>query len=301
MLAVYLSTGKASSDANMDAKRNLVLGTATSYDVDYIKNNVIPFVNSFKRNVFDADLVIIVSSTESPTVLQFLTNQNISFFQFPFEGKKGYVERYNAYKEYLRKNKKYERVLVTDTRDVLFQKSPFKQLNDIIGDEHGVVFILEGNVGKGIAIETCKYNSNWIQSCFNATVYSYTKDKYISCSGSTIGDSVSLLQYFELLSMIFSSVIDRTCENMTGIDQGAHNYLLYYYRNFIGLPFKAIPMEVGTSPIGTIGYTDSWEYMLDQSGFLVFKNYQIPSVVHQYDRKEEKFIKDFRDKYNYSD
>src|SRR5438128_464452 len=106
------------------SSRTLVLGTAYRYEV----KDVWVFVESLRR-YFDGEVMLLVSSASSPALLHYLETRQITPVLFDCAAwmiPHVQFSRFVRYGELLRAaNADYERVLLTDVRDVVFQDHPF--------------------------------------------------------------------------------------------------------------------------------------------------------------------------------
>ena len=140
----------------MSEKRDLVLTTVQGVDFDYLA----PFVSSLKRTGFRGRLVVFASAMKGDAVSQ-LERHGVTVVSFPFISKRLrefffwpfwpfwrrlfalnafpefkeklahvalplFYRRHLIYLQYLRAHRlEYDRVFLTDARDVFFQADPF--------------------------------------------------------------------------------------------------------------------------------------------------------------------------------
>ncbi|WP_036477620.1 hypothetical protein [Myxosarcina sp. GI1] len=178
--------------------------------------------------------------------------------------------RYPLYWLYLYKlGNFYSNVMLTDVRDVLFQKDPFDF------SFNGLCFFLEDKT-----IVDCKINSQWLINAYGQETLNKISKNKISCSGTTIGTYSAIMNYLEKMIDQLVKVNDRS----VGIDQGIHNYILHtnliqnvsVFENFYG-------------PVLTIHNTDEKNIFLNTDDYLIDRNGCIINVLHQYDRLSKKF------------
>ncbi len=176
--------------------------------------------------------------------------------------------RYPLYYLYLsRYGQNYSKIMLTDVRDVLFQRNPFD-----FEFEDGLCCFLED---EGQTIGSSEGNMAWLRQGFGDRIISQIADKGISCSGTTIGSHASIMRYLEAMV----NTLLKLKAHPWGIDQGVHNYILYqglvknvkFYKNFQG-------------PILTIHYLNDETLRFDKQGFLINEDGSIINVLHQYDR-----------------
>lgn len=177
--------------------------------------------------------------------------------------------RYAIYYLYLSKyGEKYSNVMLSDVRDVVFQRDPF----DFEFEDGSLnCFLEEGEK----TIGSSEGNAQWIREGFGNNALGNIADKSISCSGTTIGSIDSIMAY--LKAMINSFV--QLKYHSWGIDQGVHNYIIYqglvknvkFYQNYRG-------------PVLTMHYTNEEKLPFDSNGFLRNEDGSVINVLHQYDR-----------------
>lgn len=183
--------------------------------------------------------------------------------------------RFCLYRNYLIKNH-YQKVFMTDTRDVIFQKDIFGTLN-----HHGVMAFEETNT---ISLGENVWNSNWILEGYGKEVLEAIKNEVIYCSGTILGDYKSICQFINDYSLhLFEKKLPKT---VLGFDQGIFNYFVSYLRHpyFIKSPNNELIFTVGTERSENVKIINN--HITEAN-----KQELIPFVVHQYDRHG--FLKEF--------
>jgi hypothetical protein len=106
-------------------KKNLIIGTFANYDW----NTIAPFIASYVKSSFEnCDLIIFVYNIAKSTITK-IKSFGVIVYEVPeiFRYKQITNFRWKIYEDFLTSNKnKYNLVLLTDLRDVLFQKDFFK-------------------------------------------------------------------------------------------------------------------------------------------------------------------------------
>lgn len=176
--------------------------------------------------------------------------------------------RYILYYLYLKNagSEQIDRIMFSDIRDVIFQKNPFDY-----NYKPGLYCFLEDADTK---IKDEKHNSFWIQHGFGPEELSKIGHNTICCSGVTIGDYVSIIDYLEKM---INHIIK--LKNVGGLDQGIHNYLIY--NNKLD-SLNLINDDEG--PITTLSYFKNFNKVLFHNGSIINKSGQPVNIVHQYDR-----------------
>ena len=115
--------------------KDLIIGGASGYNWDQLKY----WVNSIKKTGFKGDIVLAATNMSGDTIKK-LVEQDVKVFAYGKRTEDGgiaktennippHVERFLFIWDYLRKNKNtYRFVVVTDTRDVIFQQDPTEYL-----------------------------------------------------------------------------------------------------------------------------------------------------------------------------
>lgn len=254
---------------------NLVMGLAANYT----KKDLAIFVNSLRGSGYSDDIVLFVTSLDNETK-EFLETQNVtavSLWQCLFSYLNIQFARHVAYYDYLanqhRKNIAYNRIFLSDVRDVLFQADPFQAIAD-----EPITFFLECNAVK---IGDCEANANWIYTGFGGSALKQLADKPISCSGTVMGRQRSIMEYL-LRMLIISTQLKESALGEHGIDQGCHNQLIQS-----GVLLGQRIAENGDG-IFTLHHVIGRETVyVSPDGFVVDATGKPYPVVHQYDRLGE--------------
>lgn len=269
----------------------LVMGLAAGYHAGDVR----PFLTSLRATGFTGRCVLFASPTTRDTGRMADMGADI----LPFERPPALAHlpynalRYFLYLDLLRQAPRpYARVLISDVRDVIFQRDPFsfpwtEGLNVTLEDAR-------------MTIGTCPYMTRWTTGHLGEAAWRALAGQRISCSGTTVGDHAAMLDYLERLTGLllpFSptppppapaqsadgpSGTPPPPTGMAGYDQGVHNRLLH------GGRLPKVTLHDNAGPILTLGYketppaTDARGDILNDAG--------IPAVmVHQYDRMPELF------------
>lgn len=256
----------------------LILGLAAGYHYGDVR----PFLTSLERAGYQGECVLFVSETTRDLDRMGLHNVTI----IPLERRAGLESisynalRYFLYQEYLNScEREFDRIMISDVRDVIFQRNPFS-----FPWSTGLNIALEDS---RIPIGSCPYNAHWIRQHLGETALSDIKNKTISCSGTTVGDSAAMLDY--LAKMTDNLISFEGGERMAGYDQGVHNWLVHTGQ------IPVLTMHENSDPILTLGYTQG-EPALDREGDIRNEAGERIHIVHQYDRKPALF-KTIRSKY----
>jgi len=256
-----------------------------------------PFVATLKNTKFEGDLCLFISKTNKKTY-RMLRKYGIKLIPFqeeyPFtldlaipEGlldenlssRKISVKylRYILYYLYLSKYRsKYSKVLITDVKDVIFQRNPFA-----FNFDKGLCCFIEDS---STTIKTSPFNSGRIKAHFGDELLEKIGDNHPLCSGTTFGYLSEMMEYLKKMINLFSKI------NLDGGgDQGLHNYLIYTE------PFKDLKIYNGDyGPVFTFGSKLNRNTNFNKDGLLVSSKGKVFNIVHQYDRHPELFEKFFK-------
>lgn len=180
--------------------------------------------------------------------------------------------RFALWRNYLHeKREQFDNVLLTDCRDVIFQKHPFDW--DLDNKVH---FFQES---EKVKIKECRFNGPWIKTAFGEKMLTEIGDHPISCAGVTLGTTDAVLDYLDKMTEYLT--IPEKChkDGGSGLDQGVHNMLVYKGKI---KHFKLHQNELG--PVLTMGQMDEEDFLENESGCLINKDKSIPHILHQYDR-----------------
>lgn len=234
------------------------------------------FVESLRKH-YDGQVMLLVTSVDSQELVTYLRSRGVTpvFFDCPYWMVAHIqVARYIRYSEILRGcERAYDRILLTDVSDVLFQANPFA--TDLTGD---LLCFLE-TAGRTIGQSAC--NSQWMQQIFGQGILEQLQDKTISCSGTTIGSHEAIIDYINRMLGHADPNLLAQLTQYRGHDQAIHNFLLYTG----ALPqAQLIPNGVHVYTVG--GIPDS-EIILGPQGTLLTPQRRLCPIVHQYNYRDK--------------
>jgi hypothetical protein len=250
------------------AKKNLILGTIMHYKSHIIK----PFLSTLRATGYSGDVVIVPFESLFPHLQPPLAKHLIKWAdEKRVSTLNVYCFRYLLAYCYLKEfGEKHQHVMLTDIRDVIFQKDPF---NFSIGAK--LCCFLER---EGVSLGQQPENAKWLELAFDKSTLERLSDNPIVCSGVTIGPTNLLIDYLEKIINLFMRAPGKGWEALRGgSDQAFHNYLVY---NALLHDFTLYPNDGG--PVHTVGIED--DVSLNNCGLIVNKRGDVPNIVHQYDR-----------------
>lgn len=256
------------------SKKNLVLGTAIGYDLQDLQS----FVGSFREvNVVD-DMVLISESNINPDLESFLKEKNIKTLNFNshlFFETLIHNSRYILYLDFLLE-KDYKQILLTDTRDVIFQSNPF-----VHREEDFLFLFLEDS---SALIGNCRLNSYWVESAYGNLGREHLFPQKIICCGTILGSRSQIIKYLEKYKKELLEIRSRSSNvySKSAVDQAIANYIGYLDNQDLRLTIKP-----NGDLVGTIGHSMCLSSGQDIVIFDLGKiqvNGSEPAVIHQYDR-----------------
>ena len=242
------------------------------------------FVRSLRESGARCRLVLLLPENEaSRQLVAALAEWNVSPRYYvtsrpPYaalKGNRAKLIRYWAALEFLQGHRPATgRVLLADSRDVIFQRDPFTipadpaRPLDIFLEDYFRDFknsgINQGHVGPCFGAET-------VRRVF------LSPPRPVSCSGVTMGSHEAVERYLRLMWTEMRR--PRYSEQCLQHDQAFHNYLLWTDR--LG-PVRAWTNEDG--PVTTIGWPE--HLYRDRFGRVLNRKGELAHVVHQYDRRK---------------
>ncbi|CAN5773738.1 hypothetical protein BH11VER1_BH11VER1_10800 [soil metagenome] len=173
---------------------------------------------------------------------------------------------------------KYDKILLADSRDVIFQRDPFQDFT------HGLLSGVESGL-----IRDEPANSYWLNHLYgeNTELVKSIMPQKVLCSGVTLGDAAAIKSYLDHMCRELIIKLPLIV-HQSGMDQGVHNTLIRTNQ------IKDISLTPnGGDQIATLCTTHLEEFSFSQTGGLLASNERLVSIVHQYDRHpglEEKLL-----------
>jgi len=163
----------------------------------------------------------------------------------------------------------YERVMLADIRDVLFQNDPFA-----FPISEGLNVFMED---PGLTIGACPSNSAWIQHAFGAVVLKELFDKPIFCAGTIFGTPTAMLDYFDQVLRLYYAR-----KTHFSMEQASHNYVIHKQP-----PKHLHRFDNDAGPVLTMSHMDARQFRFNDQGLLVNSAGRVFNTLHQYDRHPE--------------
>lgn len=262
-----LTYSRPSQNAGAPPK-NLILGAFGGYEFASAK----PFLKSLAEVGFSGDVCLFAQDISTSTRDELERWGVLVVESDDPEIKRQIITmgRFIAYQSILETiGARYQNVMLTDVRDVVFQRDPF---DFEMGDS--VCMFLEDT---RMTIGECKFNRHFIWFLYGDEALREMSDRHISCSGTTLGSLRAVRDYVDCVVEKIRSMGERI-EGYLG-DQGIHNYILYK-----GLVRGIRVFDNQNGPVLTLGYVPESKLLFDQEGRLLNRDGSVVHVVHQFDR-----------------
>lgn len=204
-------------------EKDLIIGGASGYTWDQLKY----WVNSIKKTTFKGDIVLVVTNMTKETIDK-LTSEGVMLYAYGKQDENGnivnqsqnapHVERFIFIYDFLRKHKDtYRYIVVTDTRDVIFQKNPIDFLKSKLS-AHSIVASSEG-----LAYRDEPWGNKNLFDTFGPLVYNEMNGELIHNVGTIAGYSEEVR---DLLLQLFYLSSNRP---IPIVDQAVFNFLINLY------------------------------------------------------------------------
>jgi hypothetical protein len=258
-------------------KKNLILTIIHGYDYPFVE----PFIQSLKNTGYLGDLVIFASNKVSDFTKKELIKHKAILIDY--NSKFPFVEKYSncfkniaptitinnyrfvLYLQYLfEHSEKYQHVLLTDIRDVIFQQEPFcKQ------PEGKICFFLEDKS------QTFHHELNyqWLVNATDGFTANELLEHTVSCAGVTMGHIDLIIDYLKYIK----SKLEFKSDLEWGLDQGIHNSYVYLVKP------QATVLYTNEQPL-VCNMAASPAFKLNKNNEVINFDQEPYAVVHQYDR-----------------
>lgn len=257
--------------------KNLILTIMHGYDYPFVE----PFIKSLRETGNTDELVIFTSETVSKTTKKSLKKNDASLIDY--RSAYPFIEKYStaftnitptiAINNYrfvlflqfiLENSRKYKNVMLTDIRDVIFQRNPFDT------DPGGYIYFFLEDEGQTFHHQL---NYQWLTEASDAAHADALVDEIVSCAGVTMGSTAAIIDYLKYLC----NKLNFRQNAGWGLDQGLHNSYVY-----IENPVRMRVFGNDEPLVSTLGAYQP--YTLNSAGKVVNSEGKIYAVVHQYDR-----------------
>jgi hypothetical protein len=255
--------------------RSLVLGAAVGFRADQVRI----FIESLRATGYTGDIVMLVGLRDF-ALARYLRQHGATpkriWFIRRFHGPI-HAYRFELLADVLRKAVgKYDRVLVSDVRDVVFQTHPFA---GITGD--ACHFFLEGDM-RTIGNEPT--NMVYMRSFLPPDQVERISAYRISCCGVVLGGAKAMTAYMNRIASDLAAVPLKVRRKI-GADTAFHNRMAHLDQdNPNRIPVVLVENNVH---VATMGIEPASSYRAGPDGAIRTLDGHLPAILHQYDRLPE--------------
>lgn len=236
---------------------DLVMGVAQGYT----EKQVAPFLASLRNSGYTGRIILFADKGAAREAPKWCAEVR----KIPSFNGSSHGPRFCWLRDELNNIKDCKAVLLTDTRDVVFQKD-LKEL-----PQYGLNVFEED---RSMTLGKCPYNSLWMRLGYGQAVLDQLADFPILCVGTFCGDVESIRHYLNLLGSEIERIQPKTHRPQ---DQAAHNFL-------IRCKVDAMIWKNDGGEIYTPGYIYPRDTVKFLNGKIKNAHGVIPTVVHQWDR-----------------
>jgi hypothetical protein len=257
---------RAVSIATTD-RRRLIVGAASNYRPDQLR----PFVESLQATGYAGDVIVLLYFWNLPLRAYLRRNGAIPYSMWSTRRRHGPAAtyRYQLYARIARENRdRYDEMMVTDTRDVIFQRNPFVDLTS-----PACHYYLE-HPTRTIGEEPT--NLRWANQFLPPDQAEALSRHRISCNGIVMGGMAEMSAY-----------LDRMAADLLGVPietrrRGAADASMHHRLVFLAGGVPGVVME-NNAHVATMGLEPN-AYAVGDDGAVRTADGHAPAVLHQYDR-----------------
>lgn len=247
---------------------NIIFGVYNGYNsLKTSKGGIYYFLKSLRK--YNSDCKVVIFCEQNNIFEDLITFSN----EMNFEIYSNFATKYNMmyyrfelYNDYLKKNTIFNKVLLSDINDVIFQEDPFS-----INFTEELYCALEQSILSDNNNSSSCVNIEWIHQCNHLSENNYDnyKYKYIVCAGTILGSYDGIIKYLKFYE---------DTQNIKIVnDQGLLNVYVYNY-----LSSKKC-LEFKESKILTLDKIN-FETLNIENNSIVNNNGEKYSIIHQIDR-----------------
>src|SRR5579863_154643 len=261
----------AASAEGLSRRDDLVIGCALTYTPEIVR----PFVESLRSaGAFTGHAALLVGDADQE-LKAYLESQNfeaVSFEPTRYGVPNLHMARYFGYFAYLtaqmRNGTRYRYILLSDVRDVTFQKPLFSF------PAPELEFHYENETSR---LGNDAWNADRIREAFGEETLQRLARKRISCSGTVSGQPEGIFDYLEKMQ---STILELPAAVKSGVggDQAVHNFLLHEG----SLPQVSILENFAR--VATLHLVEGATLRIDGKARVVNPDGTVSEIAHQWDR-----------------
>jgi hypothetical protein len=256
------------SDETARDQRRLVIGAAYKYRVDQVR----VFVASLRATGYTGDAIMLVGRLQWRLKAWLRRHGVRAVPHWSTRKLHGPIQahRFERFAKVLRAEAgRYDQVLVSDVRDVLFQQHPFASVS-----EPGCRFYLEAAPW---TFATEPTNRRWAELFLRPDELAAISQCRISCCGVVLGDAGNVTAYLARLAG-YLQALPPELRREGGADTVFHNKMAHLTHE---VPGTIVENDVH---VATMGIAPPGTYAAGADGLIRTADGSLPAILHQYDR-----------------
>ncbi len=247
---------------------DLIIATAIGYEFRHMELFLVSLHQKFNGTLLLLTDTVYKLDAYSYKIIAGYVNSDYYQTALPCKLNSPHNRRLFYSNKFVSDNPQYNRIMMADIRDVIFQEDPFLT---IVNDKVQVAM-------EDVQIGHNEFNSSWVKALMGEAYLEKVKYESVSCCGTIAGERNGILYYLSYITEMIAEkgkILD-TGENFLFIDQGSHNifciehpHLIHKHTNTAGKIF-------------TMSYPS--QIILSRDGIFINEKGVTYSLVHQYDR-----------------
>ena len=259
------------SNADATDRRRLVIGAAYKYGPDQVR----VFVESLRATGYAGDVIMLVGRLQWRLKAYLRRHGVRPLPHWSTRRLHGPIQahRFERFAKVLaRAAGRYDQVVVSDVKDVLFQRHPFADIR-----EPGCRFYLEAAPW---TFATEPTNGRWARLFLSAEEFAAISPRRISCCGVVLGDAKTVADYLVRLAG-YLQALPRQLRLEGGADTIFHNKMAHLTHEVPGTIIE------NDQHVATMGISPPGTYVAGTDGLIRTVDGHLPAILHQYDRLPE--------------
>jgi hypothetical protein len=256
------------SDETTRDRRRLVIGAAYKYGPDQVR----VFVESLRATGYSGDVIMLAGRLQWRLKAYLRRHGVRPFPHWSTRRVHGPIQahRFERFAKVLESAAgRYDQVVVSDVKDVLFQRHPFA---DITGP--GCRFYLEAAPW---TFATEPTNRRWAKLFLSDEEFAAISPCRVSCCGVVLGDAANVAAYLTRLAG-YLQALPRELRLEGGADTIFHNKMAHLTHEVPGTVVE------NDRHVATMGISPPGTYAAGADGLIRTADGHLPAILHQYDR-----------------
>ncbi len=256
------------SDETARDRRRLVIGAAYKYGVDQVR----VFVESLRATGYAGDVIMLIGRLQWRLKAYLARHGVRAHPHWSTRRLHGPIQahRFERFAAVLHgAASRYDQVIVSDVKDVLFQQHPFAGVTG-----PGCRFYLEAAPW---TFATEPTNRRWAKLFLTPDEVAAITPCRISCCGVVLGDAAGVTDYLARLAG-YLQALPPELRREGGADTAFHNRMAHLTHEVAG---TIVENDVH---VATMGIAPPGSYVAGADGLIRTADGRVPAILHQYDR-----------------